>query len=863
MRTLSSQEAQVAKAPGYAARLRVRVADGGGTLRDLTSLDLAGGRDFTRSIRVVRHIDQDFATANFTLRRQLDRWNLSPLVDSKLNVVSGSYSPLLARGRLCVVEAYLLPSEMAPSSGDWREVFRGTVGTVDEAQDTLEVQVQDQWHTLADATHFLETERQYGSGGGVAVQTVMQQLINDSYGQRFVASGAYTNRDRVIPTTPAGFWYRSESTASAGAEPTWPTTVGNTVTSGSVTFRCMGTILQLYTPVSPAWNIAPAYQQKRVSCWQAIRALVNQLGWQLLDRYDSGASAWKLTLIEPDRTKTSPDFTWYPDTTDSTGAAVPSILEIPSWRTGAEDVRNVIDLTYPDPADLDPAGKPKRKTVRSRDTTSIDANEWRWMGLAEQAASQITTSTEGQRMVDALKADMKDPLATHDVVCPLFWAAELGDLYRFKGNGYSYTADQDLAVAAIQHEQGESGAATTRLTCRGKPSAGFERWRSLGYDVSALRPATYNGPDQATGVTVTKVQGGLSITWAKPTSGPAVLEYEVHASTSSGFTPSSSTLKAVTAATNKTLGDLTPGATYYVVVVPRGLLGERGAASAQASSSAGYTPPRAMDPQTVYERLPFNPDFESFTVGTSAPPDSWTDNGTWGVSLTAETSNVQSGSKSVYFHQTGPFDTHPLLKSELFPAVAGDVWELSIWAKTAASPNGGGTFDIRFFSDLGVTSLGTISGTIGTSTSWARFVTSGIAPASTRYARIELYTGTNLEFYADNVTAVGMGPDWVAPSSFGTSWGNGSVGYALKAMRDRTGRVWLRGTGSRSAGTAGTVCTWPAGLRPGATQYFVAVDTTGASLYFSIATTGVMTLVSAATNGRDYDFSMISFQGVN
>jgi hypothetical protein len=270
-----------------------------------------------------------------------------------------------------------------------------------------------------------------------------------------------------------------------------------------------------------------------------------------------------------------------------------------------------------------------------------------------------------------------------------------------------------------------------------------------------------------------------------------------------------------------------------------------------------------MDPQTVYERLPFNPDFESFTLGTSSPPDSWTDNGTWGVSLTAETTNVQSGGKSVYFQQTGPFSTHPQLNSELFPAVPGDVWELSIWAKTAASPNGGGTFDIRFFSDLGVTSLGTISGSTGTSTSWARFVVSGVAPASTRYARVELYTGTNLEFYADNVSARSLGPDWAAPSSFGTNWGNGAVGFNLSAMRDPSGRVWLRGTASRSAGAAGTICTWPAGLRPGATQHFAAIDAAGASLYFSIATNGVMTLISAATNGNDYDFSMVSFQGVN
>lgn len=45
----------------------------------------------------------------------------------------------------------------------------------------------------------------------------------------------------AIPTTPNGYKYRSTGSADAttgGAEPTWPTTVGNTVADGAVTWTC-------------------------------------------------------------------------------------------------------------------------------------------------------------------------------------------------------------------------------------------------------------------------------------------------------------------------------------------------------------------------------------------------------------------------------------------------------------------------------------------------------------------------------------------------------------------------------------------------------------------------------------------------
>ncbi|GIW60587.1 MAG: hypothetical protein KatS3mg087_1653 [Patescibacteria group bacterium] len=56
------------------------------------------------------------------------------------------------------------------------------------------------------------------------------------------ASTAYSIGDRVIPTTPNGYYYKVITAGTSGTtEPSWTTTIGDTVADGSVTWRCMGT----------------------------------------------------------------------------------------------------------------------------------------------------------------------------------------------------------------------------------------------------------------------------------------------------------------------------------------------------------------------------------------------------------------------------------------------------------------------------------------------------------------------------------------------------------------------------------------------------------------------------------------------
>jgi len=52
---------------------------------------------------------------------------------------------------------------------------------------------------------------------------------------------AYIASDRIIPTVDNGFYYSpTVGGVSAGSQPTWPTTIGDTVTDGTITWECMG-----------------------------------------------------------------------------------------------------------------------------------------------------------------------------------------------------------------------------------------------------------------------------------------------------------------------------------------------------------------------------------------------------------------------------------------------------------------------------------------------------------------------------------------------------------------------------------------------------------------------------------------------
>jgi len=74
-------------------------------------------------------------------------------------------------------------------------------------------------------------------------------------GTAWAASTAYSAGDVVHPTTLNGYVYECTTAGTSGTtEPTWPTTPGDTVTDGGVTWTCRAVVANIedYTDSSPA-----------------------------------------------------------------------------------------------------------------------------------------------------------------------------------------------------------------------------------------------------------------------------------------------------------------------------------------------------------------------------------------------------------------------------------------------------------------------------------------------------------------------------------------------------------------------------------------------------------------------------------
>jgi hypothetical protein len=251
VRTLTTQELVLLALPdGYEIRARCRVKDGGGTFQDLSTLS---GFDWLTTARWGQSVDDQVATATITLIRQHYGFSLAPLMTkSPLNLVGGSYSALLQVGREVKLDIAIMPRD-GSGSVTWNTVFQGYIHDVESASDPIEIQCVDlgarlQWRQIK------VDGRTYSNSTGIAVETVMQSILDDNLG------------------------------------------------AGVVT---------LYTPVSPSWNIK-AFQQPKKSILEALTFLARQIGWDVRYLWDNGTSSFRLTLYEPPRTKSVTDYTLSP-----------------------------------------------------------------------------------------------------------------------------------------------------------------------------------------------------------------------------------------------------------------------------------------------------------------------------------------------------------------------------------------------------------------------------------------------------------------------------------------------------------------------------------------------------------------------
>lgn len=378
---------------------RIKVANGSGTMIDVTT--------WFEYAKIDHDVDQPVggATVSFTRAHGLTQ-SLAPLrTDSTLNVNDvPAYSPLLDLNRSITIEAATNPIGTAPIAADYKLLFKGTIDVVEFEKSPVSVTCRDLGAPLVD--RWIEAEATYGSGGGTAIQTVMQNILDAVFG-------------------PA--------------------------------------VYTLYVPVSPGANVT-TYRQQKMSVMDALQDLVQQIGWDVRFKWDDGTSAFRLTLSEPPRTKTVPDYTFGPSTYhDITRAS----LDI-------TNVRNVIVGSYRNSADLG-----NRAVVTVSDGPSITKYGRRFFYIQEADVSPIDTSAEMTTMLNGALADLKDPKAEQEVDMPFFWPGDISDLYRYSPNLVHYNSNQDIAVVELTHELTRNSH-RTRVLVRGTPIGQYATWLGRG-----------------------------------------------------------------------------------------------------------------------------------------------------------------------------------------------------------------------------------------------------------------------------------------------------------------------------------------------------------------------------------------------
>lgn len=92
------------------------------------------------------------------------------------------------------------------------------------------------------------------NGAALASKTITYTAAN-SWSPTWASGTAYSLNALVRPTSGNGFLYRAAVAGSshASVEPTWPTTLGLTVTDNGVTWVCAGRGVNVFDAADPSW----------------------------------------------------------------------------------------------------------------------------------------------------------------------------------------------------------------------------------------------------------------------------------------------------------------------------------------------------------------------------------------------------------------------------------------------------------------------------------------------------------------------------------------------------------------------------------------------------------------------------------
>lgn len=226
MRTISAALEKTLSSSAYVGHPRVKVQNSAGSWIDMTALE---GRNWLLGASWVESVDQPVGSANVEFVRTHRGLSLATLHEtSKLNLVGGSYSPLLQVGRELKIEVATKPKGVAPVDADYELHFHGVIDSVAWESDPVSVSCRDLGGKLQDL--WIREELVYGS------------MINfDRHGTTWASSTVFYPGQPVEPTVDNGYVYQCITAGTSGSsEPSWSTTHYATISDGSTSYKCLG-----------------------------------------------------------------------------------------------------------------------------------------------------------------------------------------------------------------------------------------------------------------------------------------------------------------------------------------------------------------------------------------------------------------------------------------------------------------------------------------------------------------------------------------------------------------------------------------------------------------------------------------------
>ena len=858
MRTKTIQISSILSHPSHTAIPAITLWDSMGTLRDIRAEDIL-------TVDITTGVDGP-TTAKITMRRQYG-------FNSNVPIISPFLWGLAWR---VLVSCTVVPQDL--DSGVALVVFDGYIDNVTWPDDVMTVDATDKTAKLRDT--FIESERVYGlAQGAYATKGVYAWApgVIPEVGDLFIPSEARRNSHFYRVTAAVG--------VALTTEPTWATSgvtygEGGAIewTESGATSDTIGVPLEtliaqlfadnglsafpIYTPVSPSWNVKP-YLQQCQSVLEAVTAMVDQLGWTFRSEWYASASEFRFTLAEPPRTATTSVRVFRLDEERALTDAGANVF----------DIRNAIRVTYWDSSAVTPDGKPARKQLVAEDAGSVVQYGRRFMGIQEADSSSIDTATEATRMATAALADLKDPLMGVSYETAIDPWLQLGDIITLPADNLRWAAAQKLAIVGLTHSIGADGASTV-LSLSGHPVGSLQGWLEMDArsDMGGNSPTTL-AQSGLTSLAITRTIGGvrISVDQTQLMLGSGDRSFEFHVSSTSGFAPSSATLRQSGVATSCVVSDLIPGATYYARVIPYSTDAGRvvrGDPSEPVTFVATKTTCAYYDSTATQSHLPLNGNFEHITEAiTTTPPDHWAlgSGETWGATGSVYYGTDTLSGRYVVFRAQGV--TRGVLTSSQFEVRRGAKLAgvyLSVYTPTLYSGNRI-RLRILMYSDSALTV------STGTATLYVEPVAAGgwelfslnpfetsAIPNNTNFVVIEIGRDTTTathELRVGDVFFVEDAPSsqegWNAPS-FVAGWGNFGLGYAaVGVMKESTGFITLRGMAARTSGSSATILTLPTGYRPTATEIF---STTGNYL-MQVTAAGNVDLLSG-------DPSIVSLSGI-